>query len=121
MATTPYVESMLGGLDAGLRKALSQIFTYVLGNLRFGRPEHQERAENLQAYFYEATTPSVAGTEFSIAHGLQRAPYLLIPVLPLDTVGAKTVPLEVSKAADDQRLYLKSTTASAPIRVLVEA
>lgn len=120
MAAPGYVRSLLGGVPADLRRVLGEIFEFVLGNLRLGRPEHQTRSENFQLYFLEATTPSTANTEFTIAHGLGRAPYLLLPVLPLNAVGAQIVPLTVTRAADAHRLYLKSSVVDAPITILVE-
>lgn len=120
MAKTEGVTSLTGSLPPDVRLALQRIFDYVLKNLRLGRPDHQVASENLQASFVTGTTHAVAGTEFSIAHGRDAAPYLVVPVLDLQTVGARTVPLQVTRAADDTRLYLKSTIASAPICLLVE-
>lgn len=120
MANPTYIEALLGSLPSDQRRVFKQIFEYVLGNLRVGQPDDQVRSENLQAYFYEVTTPATANEEFSIAHGLGRAPYLLIPVLPLSTQGAQIVPLTVSQPADATRVYLTSSTASAPLTVLIE-
>jgi hypothetical protein len=121
VANPDYVVAQLGGVDAGLKRTLVEVFRYVLGNLRLGRPSTQTRAENLQAYFLYGTTPSVALQEFSIAHGLGAAPYLLLPVLDLQGVGAQIVPLVVTRAADASRIYLASSATDAAIAVLVEA
>jgi len=120
MATPAYVTTLLGPLEAGTKRVLVAIFEYVLGNLRLGQPVARTRSENLQAYYYEATTPAVAGTEFAITHGLGRAPYLLVPVVPVQGVGAQLVPLTVTRAADATCVYLSSTATNAPITVLVE-
>ena len=120
MALPGYVETLLGGMEAGLRRSLRLIFDYVLANLTFGPPDDQTRARNFQCYYYTTTTPAVAETEFTIAHGLGTTPYLLLPVLNLQTVGAKVVPLTVTRAPDATRVYLSSTVASAPICVLME-
>ena len=120
MALPGYVETLLGGMEAGLRRSLRLIFDYVLANLTFGPPDTNTRARNFQCYFYTTTTPAVAGTEFTIAHGLGTTPYLLIPVLSLQTVGMQVVPLTVTRAPDATRVYLSSTVASAPICVLME-
>jgi hypothetical protein len=120
MANPEYVASELGGVDAGLKRALIAIFRYVLGNLRFGRPSDTARAENLQAYYFTGRTASVANTEFSIAHGLGAIPYLLIPVLDLQTENQELVPLVVSRPADAARIYLTSSATDAPFCVLVE-
>lgn len=121
MATPEYVIAQLGGIPADLKRVFGDVFRYVLGNLRFGRPSNQTRAENVQAYFLTGTTPSVADTEFSIAHGLGTAPYLLLPVLDLQAVNARLVPLTVTRAADASRVYLSSSETDAPVTVLVEA
>lgn len=105
--------------DAATRRALEECFTHVMGNLRFGVPEHQTRATNLQTYFVASTTAASTG-EFSIVHGLGSAPHLAFQVLDLSQPGAKLVPLEVSKAADGSRLYLKSTSTTAPFWMLIE-
>lgn len=121
MATSSYIEQLTGGLDANVKRALKQIFDYVLkGGLRFGRPESGTASENFTAAFYEATTHSVANTEITIEHGFGRAPYLVIPVLPLDTPDAQIVPLKVTQAADSKRIYLSSSETSAVIRLYVE-
>lgn len=119
MANPAYIKTLFGGVEPILRRGLDQAWEYILGNLRFGQPEDQERAENFQAYFYSTTTPAVANTEFTIAHGLGRAPYLLIPVLSLD-VGAQLVRLSVSRAPDAARVYLKSPETNAPVTILLE-
>jgi hypothetical protein len=121
MAKTPGVESLVGGLDPDMKRVFVRVFDYVLNNLRIGRPDGGERAENLQAYFIEGTTPAVANTEFSIAHGLGQAPYLLVPVLDLTTVGKQSPRLTVTKAADGVRVYLSSPDTSAPFSAMVEA
>lgn len=120
MATSTLVESLSGGLDAGLRRALKAIFDYVLKNLRFGRPGDQEPTENFQASYVEGTTHNTPGTEFSILHGRGSAPYLVIPVLDVQTVGSQVVPLAVTRAADSKRIYLTSTIADAPVVLYVE-
>jgi hypothetical protein len=102
-----------------MRRALDEAFTHVLGNIRFGVPEHQTRATNLQTYFLTSTTAASTG-EFSIVHGLGQTPHLAFQVLDLSQPGARIVPLEVSRAADAARLYLKSTSTGAPIMLLVE-
>lgn len=121
MARASYIKALIASLPEDHRRAISGAFEYVLDNLRWGRPEHAERAENGQQYYYEAVTASVANAEFQIEHGLAAPPYLIVPVLPLDMVGAEIVPLQVTRVADDQRIYLSSPTTDAVIRVMVEA
>ncbi len=120
MADIGYIKSLLGGIkDADTKRVLGQVFDHVLGNLRLGVPDHQARATNLQAYFEQSTTASDT-SEFSFAHGLGQTPHLAIPVLDLSQAGARIVPLEVTRAADGMRVYLKSTSTSAPMMVLIE-
>lgn len=121
MANPDYIIAQLGGLDPGTKKTLGDVFRYVLGNLRIGRPANQTRTENTQLYYLTGTTASVANTEFSIPHGLGSAPYVLLPVLDLQAVNARVVPLTVTRAADAVRVYLSSSETNAPITVAVEA
>jgi hypothetical protein len=51
---------------------------------------------------------------------LGRVPYVLIPVLSLDSVNQTLPDLTVSRAADASRFYLKSSSTSAAIAVMVE-
>lgn len=121
MADIGYIKADLAAFDGPQKSALTNIFTYVLRNFTLGSVEHQRPATNLQAYYLTGTTPAVAQTEFSMAHGLASAPSVLIPVVGLDQVGAQIVPLQVSRAADNRRIYLKSSSTSASISVLVGA
>lgn len=121
MADIGYIKADLAAFEGAQKSALTNIFSYVLRNFTFGSVEHQRPATNLQAYYLTGTTPAIANTEFSIAHGLASAPSVLLPVLGLDQVGAQLVPLQVSRAADNRRIYLKSPTTSAAIAVLVGA
>jgi hypothetical protein len=120
MAAAAYLESLMGGMPADVRQPLVNVFRYLLRNLRIGHVVDQTASENLQGYFFRATTPSAANTEFSIAHGLGKTPYLVIPVLPLDVVDAQIVPLQTSRAADNVRVYLKSSVTNAVLFLFVE-
>ena len=119
MAQTGYAEALLGGLPQDVKRVLTELMRYVLPNGKFGPVAHQAKTESFQAYWGESTTAASTG-EFSIVHGLERITYVAIPVLPLDVVGARTVPLEVSRVADGQRVYLKSTSTSAPFYLYLE-
>lgn len=121
MADQGYVESLLSGLqDSTLRKIMSTVFRYVLKDIRFGRAEDGVVSVNMGGGFYRSTTPSVANREFTIRHSFGRPPYLLIPVLPLDQVGATIIPLRVERAADDNRIYLSSSETDQPVVVYLE-
>lgn len=120
MADLGYVQSLLRQVsDDKTRRALEECFKHVLGNIRLGVPEHQTRAVNLQTYFLTSTTAASTG-EFSIVHGLGTAPHLAFQVVDLSQPGAKLIPLEVARAADAARIYLKSTSTSAPFWLCVE-
>jgi hypothetical protein len=122
MADKGYVNGLLSAIpDATTKRVVQKAFEYVLDNMRLGAPEHQRRATNLQSYWLEASTPAAANEEFSIVHGLNAVPAWAWPMLELDKPGAKLVPLEVTRAADNKRIYLRSSSTSAPIVVLVEA
>ena len=120
MARVGYIETLLGGLDSQVKKALVDIFGFVLKSLVWGRPGHQVTSENLQAVFLQGTTPAVANQEFSIEHGRATVPYLVIPVLDLQSVSSSVVRLTVARAPDVRRVYLKSPDTSAPFTILVE-
>lgn len=120
MADPGYVKTLANTLPSDIRRVLGLIGEYILGNLKLGRPEHQTRAVNLQAYWITGRTHATPNTEFSIVHGLPTAPYLLVPALDLQAVGAELVPLTVTRAADVSRVYLRSSVASAPFQALIE-
>ncbi len=119
MADIGYISAELGALPPDQKRAIEASFRYTLSNLSLGAVEHQKRATNLQAYFLNSTTPADANTEFSIAHGLASTPNLILPVAALNQVGAQVVPLTVTRAADDKRIYLRSSSTGAAFSVLV--
>lgn len=121
MADQGNIETMLAGLSDGeQRRIFKAVFQYLLRDMRLGRAIDGDPSKNFGGGFYAGTTPAVANTEFTIDHAFGRTPYLLIPVLPLDTVGAKIVPIEVSQPANEARIYLKSSEADAPFYVYLE-
>lgn len=121
MAASAYAKSLIGGLSADIRQALSKVFEFILdGNLRFGAVEHQQRAENFAGLFLTSTTASVTNTEFSIAHGLVNTPRVIIPVIDPGSVGSQMVTLTVSRAADSKRIYFKAASTSAVFTVYAE-
>lgn len=122
MADLSYIKALARSIpDAATRSAFEQAFTYVLGNLRFGVPDHQTRTENHQIYWLQSTTATDTST-FTIAHGLPTVPHYAIPVLELDRVGSKVGGLTVSRAADNKRIYLTADAGSTnvPITLLCE-
>lgn len=117
MASKGYIDTLLNALPAEIKRVLVPAFQYQSDNWKVGT---SARATNAQWYRIESTTASVAGTEFSVKHGLGAAPHTLIPILNLQEQGAQLVPLTVSRAADAERVYLSSTHASAVISFFVE-
>lgn len=120
MASAAYIETLLGSVAGDVKKAMKDVFTYLLRNVRFGRPGDAEPAENFSGHFYLGRTHAVSGTEFVIAHKLERAPYLAIPVLDLQTVGSETIPLQVTRAADSSFIYLASAEEDVPFVLYAE-
>jgi hypothetical protein len=123
LADIGYVRSQVNAIqDAATRRILTNVFEHILGNIRFGEPQHMRRAENLQAYFYASTTASDTATIISIAHGLGVTPNLAIPIIDVRQVGAKLPALEVARAADNQRVYFKAEagSTSAAFKLLIE-
>jgi len=115
------VDLYLNTLPVETRGPVGQAIKYVMDNLRFGQPDEGRRATNFQLYLRTSTTASVANTEFSIPHGLAQRPTAIYPVLFLDQVGSQIVPLTVTRAADNNRIYLRSPSTSAVFAVFIEA
>jgi hypothetical protein len=120
MARSAYTETLLGGLPVEIRRAFRAVFDYILTSLRIGRATAGTRAENMQWYFIQGTTPSTPNEIFSLEHKLGVAPYLVMQVLPVDSAGGQFVRLGVTQAADASRVYLCSPETDAPITLLVE-
>ena len=115
------IETRLGGIaDMETRRILVSIFTTLLPDTRFGRAVTNTPSTNMGGGFFTATTPAVANTEFSIEHSFGHAPYLLIPVLPLNSINAKIARLTVTRAADADRVWLSSPDTDAAIVVYLE-
>lgn len=120
MASLGFIESLLGSLpDPVTRNVLQQIFRETLRFTRFGSISHQQPTQFGAQIYLQSTTAS-STNEFSILHGLGRAPYLGMLVLPLDSTGARNLTLTISRVADAQRIYLRSETTSAPFVLMIE-
>lgn len=120
MSDLGLLAAQVNSLPQEMRPTMLRIITELVKNTRFGHPADMTASTNFGAAFYEATTPSTPGDEFTISHGLGRTPYLLVPVLPLDVEGAQLVPLVVTRVADDNRVYLASSVADAPFTCFIE-
>lgn len=114
------MSTLLGALSGDVKRVLTEIFNYVLPNTRFGPISHQDKSESFQAYWLESTTPAASTTEGSIVHGMGRAPYLAVLGVRLDSTGGQMIPLTISRKADSQRIYYRSTSTSAPFAILAE-
>lgn len=122
MADQGYLLSLLAGIpDQNLRRILEDYTRHLVREYRFGEPEDKTKALNFASYYQESTTAGSTG-EFSIAHGMATTPRLAIPCVNLNHVGSRTVDVEVSRVADNRRIYLKATAGStnAPFLFLVE-
>lgn len=119
MANSGYVSTLLKGLPEDTCKVLTQVFDYVLPNLRFGPPDNP-KAENFSAFYASSTTPASSNTEFSVLHGMARTPYVFEQVMDLSKVNSQLIPLVNSRAADAMRVYLKSSSTSAVFTLRLE-
>lgn len=111
MAVSGYLESLLGGLPADVKRVLTEAFRYVLPNGRFGPIEHQTKSESFQAYYVTSTT-ATSTSEFSIVHGMGRTPYLAVRLLDVGSSNTGDPVLRVPRPADAQRVYLKADAGS---------
>ena len=117
MASVGQVETLLNALQADTRKVLVNVFRYSMKWFAIG---NQTKAENFAWYRIQGTTSSNANTEFSVLHGMDHIPQKLIPTLDLTVVNSQVVPLTVSRAADDMRVYLKSSSTGASFEAYLE-
>ncbi len=125
MASYPYVESRLTGIQdppSGplIQNILKSVFQHLMLDIRFGNATPRAKATNMSGGFFSGKTPGTANQEFVVAHNFGRIPYLYIPVLPLDQVGASIVRTTVSRAADASNIYLKSPDVSQTIFFYLE-
>lgn len=121
MADLGAVEAMLQSLpEEQGRRTHREVWKQVLPDMRFGRATPTGPAKNFGGGFFGATTSATPDREFVVPHSFGRPPYLLIPVLPLDTVGATIVPLTITRTADSRNVYLSSSEASAPVYFYLE-
>jgi hypothetical protein len=122
MADLGLISAEINALPPELRPIFTRIFTAMLTDLRFGHPKgaQPDPLKNFGGGFFQGTTAAMADTEFTIAHGFGRTPYLAWPVLPLDQVGTRLVDLAVTRAADDKRIYLSSSVTDAALTLAIE-
>lgn len=119
MANLGLIEAFLRPVPEATRRPLTDIMRHLVPSIEFGPVAHQTPATNLKGVTIVSTTATSTG-EFSVAHGLGRTPYLAIPAVDLTLVGSQMVPLEITRAADAVRVYLKSTSTNAVFALYVE-
>lgn len=119
MASLGFIETLLQGIEEKSRKVLTQVMRELVPNLTLGPIESQQKLDNFQGYWLTSTTASSTG-EFSIAHGLSVTPHTAIPAVDLTSSGFGLVPLEVTRPADANRIYLKSSVTDRPFAVWIE-
>lgn len=117
MADKGQIDLLLNGLPPEQRYPLRSAFYHVLDLFKWGTGT---RTENGQWYRFQSTTATASTTEFTIAHALGTIPTQLVQILDLSKVNSQQVPLQVSRAADASRIYLKSTSTNAVFTVLME-
>ncbi len=122
MADVGAMRAMVKGIpDPTTREIMTRLVEYLGANLTVGAVDPtNKKATNFQMYHQASTTAANSTSEFSIVHGMDRTPNTAILTLDLSQPGAKIVPLEVSKAADSRRIYLRSGSTSALFSLLVE-
>lgn len=111
MASLGGLESLIGSLPADTKRVMQELLRAMVPFLRFGPVEHQEKAENFAGVTLISTTASDTG-EFTVLHGLGRAPFRLMPSLDLNSSGMELINVRCSRPADASRIYLKAITGS---------
>ena len=117
MASKGYVIALLNQLESSVKKALQPAFDHVLTDFILGTAT---KAANFRWVKVTGTTSSNANTEFNILHGLGTAPTWIVPALDLSQVNSQIVPLTVSRAPDESRIYLTSSSTGAAFTAWVE-
>ena len=112
MASLGGLESLIGSLPADTKRVLTEVLRALVPFLRFGPAEHQTKAENFASYVVVSTT-ATSTSEFSILHGMGRAPYRAEQVINLNSSGMWMVGLKVTRPADASRIYLKASSNGA--------
>lgn len=103
---------MLGIPDPTTRSIMVQFVEQAFGNLTVGAVDPaNKKATNFQ-WYHQPSTTATSTSEFSVVHGMDRTPQIAILTLDLSQPGAKIVPLEVTRAADSRRIYLKTSAGS---------
>ena len=121
MAASGFAESLLGGIEPGLKRVLTELVRYVLPNSRFGPVDHQTKSESFQAYYVNSTTATSTG-EFNVVHGMGRTPYVALLAMDLGSSATAFPVIRNARPADGQRVYLRADAGSTntPFTLLLE-
>lgn len=111
MASLGGLESLIGSLPPDLKRPMTELLRAFAPWIRFGPVDDGSKCENMAGFTIVSTTATSTG-EFSVAHGIGRAPYRAMPVLDLASTGTALVDVRVSRPADASRLYLKAEAGS---------
>ncbi len=120
MASIGFIESLLNVFPQDQRRALGESFREAIKLFRIGSPEAGKSSENLAGGFLEVTTSTTAGQEVAVAHGLGVTPYLVMPVVPVQSSGVSMVPFTVTRSADASNIYVSSSLTARTFRLYVE-
>lgn len=112
MAALGGLESLIGSLPTDTKRVMTELLRAMVPFLRFGPVEHQQKMENFAGYTLVSTTASDTATEFTVTHGLGRAPYRFMPSLNLNSSGMELVRLRVTRPADASRMYFRAQAGS---------
>jgi hypothetical protein len=125
MATSSYAKSLLKGLSGDIKSGFNNVLDYVFTNtFAFGPIDAdaaQSKTENFAGRYVKVTTSATANQEVAVAHGLGKVPNVIWQVTSPRVVGSRFLgDLEVSRAADEMRVYLKSSVTSATVWLFLE-
>lgn len=113
--------AFLNGLPTELKKTLTQYTEYAFKNISFGETgEGVTSAGNFKGVIVPFVTSASSGTEIAVAHGLERIPKVMYPMLPPLVVNATIPVLTVTRAADTKFFYVSSATTGASVWMYVE-
>jgi len=125
MATSSHGKSLLGGLNADIKRAVGNVLDYLLNNtLAFGPIDNsvtQTKTTNFAGRYVKFTTSAETNQEASAAHGLGRVPNVVWQVLSPRVVNASFVgDLTVSRTADEHRVYFTSASTGVVCWLYIE-
>lgn len=124
MATSSQLKTLIGGLDAEFKKALGECWDYLCNNsFAFGPIDTdaaQTKTTNLYGRYVKVTTSTTANQEVAVAHGLGRIPNVLWNVTSPRAVNSALLPLTITRAADEKRIYMASASTGVTLWLYLE-